>query len=71
MKMKLADWARFYGVHPKTAYRWYREGIMPFPVEKISERVIVVDVPDVVSAAGEVVVYARVSSYDQGAGLVE
>jgi hypothetical protein len=27
----VAGWARSFGVHPQTAYRWFREGRMPVP----------------------------------------
>jgi len=61
--MKLADWARQNGVHPKTALRWYTEGKLPVPARKIGQRTILVEVP---SGTGErVALYARVSSHDQ------
>lgn len=62
--MKLAEWARVNGVHPKTAYRWWREGILPVPARKVGPRTILVDtaVGDSAGAAG---IYARVSSPDQ------
>lgn len=53
------------GVHPKTAYRWWREGTLPVPARQINARVILVDVPQPVVSAGRVVGYARVSSHDQ------
>src|SRR5262245_25356322 len=61
--MKLADWARQNGVHPKTALRWYTEGKLPVPARKIGQRTILVEVP---SGTGErVALYARASSHDQ------
>ncbi len=62
--MKLTEWARANGVHPKTAYRWWREGILPVPARKVGPRTILVDtaVGDSVGAVG---LYARVSSHDQ------
>lgn len=63
--MKLSEWARSVGVHPKTAYRWWREGTLPVPARQINARVILVDVPQPVVSAGRVVGYARVSSHDQ------
>ena len=61
--MKLADWARQNGVHPKTALRWYSEGKLPVPARKIGQRTILVELP---SGRGErVALYARVSSHDQ------
>ncbi|NNM97823.1 MAG: IS607 family transposase, partial [Candidatus Dormibacteraeota bacterium] len=29
--MNLTDWARAQGVHPQTAYRWFRLGTLPVP----------------------------------------
>ena len=34
--MKLADWARTQGVDDKTAYRWFRAGLLPVPATPIS-----------------------------------
>jgi len=71
--MKLSDWARANGVHPKTAYRWWRNGTLPVPARQINARVILVDdaastnraAPEL-SAVG---LYARVSSHDQRSDL--
>jgi len=43
--MKLADWARLEGIHPKTAYRWFRTGQMPVPAEKVAAGSILVHDP--------------------------
>ena len=62
--MKLAEWARANGVHPRTAYRWFREGRMPVPARRLHSGTIWVGaVP--ADQSGRVVVYARVSSHDQ------
>ncbi|MCW2639387.1 MAG: Resolvase-like [Dactylosporangium sp.] len=66
--MKLAEWARRNGVHPQTAYRWFREGTMPVPARRLPSGTIMVDVVGD-DAQGQVVVYARVSSADQRADL--
>ncbi|WP_328418256.1 IS607 family transposase [Micromonospora sp. NBC_00389] len=66
--MKLAEWARRNGVHPQTAYRWFREGTMPVPARRLPSGTIMVDVVSV-DTQGQVVVYARVSSVDQRADL--
>ncbi|GAA4263664.1 IS607 family transposase [Dactylosporangium darangshiense] len=66
--MKLAEWARRNGVHPQTAYRWFREGTMPVPARRLPSGTIMVLTADDV-ARGQVVVYARVSSADQRADL--
>jgi putative resolvase len=68
--VKLAEWARSYGVHPQTAYRWFREGKLPVPAERLPTGTIIV--PSSVKTGTGVVVaslYARVSSHDQRADL--
>lgn len=58
------------GVHPQTAYRWFREGTLPVPAVRVNSRSVLVS-PD--SPSGESLVafglYARVSSHDQKADL--
>lgn len=66
--MKLAEWARRNGVHPQTAYRWFREGTMPVPARRLPSGTIMVEVTDD-ARQGQVVVYALVSSADQRADL--
>jgi putative resolvase len=66
--VKLAEWARRNGVHPQTAYRWFREGTMPVPARRLPSGTIMVDVVGD-DTQGQVVVYARVSSADQRADL--
>jgi putative resolvase len=68
--VKLAAWARANGVHPQTAYRWFRQGTMPVPARRLPSGTILVEVP----SSGAVpdpraVLYARVSAHDQRAGL--
>jgi putative resolvase len=65
--VKLTEWARANGVHPKTAYRWWREGTLPVPARKVGPRTILVDLP--ASESDAVGLYARVSSHDQRADL--
>jgi putative resolvase len=62
--MKLADWARQEGIDYKTAYRWFRAGILPLPSTRLPTGTILVH-PPVAAAGNEVAVYARVSSGDQ------
>jgi putative resolvase len=67
--VNLTEWARSEGVHPQTAYRWFREGTLPVPAVRVNQRTVLVnpgggDVP-----AGGVGLYARVSSHDQRADL--
>ena len=68
--VKLAEWARSYGVHPQTAYRWFREGKLPVPAERLPTGTIVVKGAGRASAAeGTVAIYARVPSHDQRSDL--
>ncbi|MCY0945816.1 IS607 family transposase [Streptomyces antarcticus] len=66
--MNLKEWAKANGVHPHTAYRWFREGTLPVPATRVGPRTILVNVeansaPPVGSDG--VGLYARVSSHDQ------
>jgi putative resolvase len=61
--VKLAEWARSFGVHPQTAYRWFREDRMPVPARRLPSGTIVVDPPEV-DGSGRTVAYVRVS-HDQ------
>jgi putative resolvase len=66
--MKLSEWARVNHIHPKTAYRWWRQGTLPVPARQVSARTILVEQPQPVGGGG-VGLYARVSSHDQRADL--
>jgi putative resolvase len=66
--VNLADWAESVGVNRHTAYRWFREGTLPVPAERVGRLILVRTAAAADSAAG-VVVYARVSSHDQRADL--
>jgi putative resolvase len=68
--MNLTEWARLQGVHPQTAYRWFREGTLPVPAVRVNQRTVLVN-PDRDRSAvvGGVGLYARVSSHDQRADL--
>lgn len=66
--MKLSDWARANGVHPKTALRWFERGTLPVPARRVGPRTILVEATP--GPPGErVALYARVSSHDQRADL--
>ncbi len=68
--MKLAAWARANGVHPQTAYRWFRQGRMPVPARRLPSGTILVEVPDTGSLPDRrTVLYARVAAHDQRADL--
>lgn len=64
--MKLSQWAREQGVDYKTAYRWFRAGILPVPSKQLPTGTILVTPAKPVSGA---LLYARVSSSDQKADL--
>ncbi len=66
--MNLKEWAKREGVHPVTAYRWFREGKLPVPARRVGG-LILVEQPADRGPAETVVVYARVSSADQKADL--
>jgi putative resolvase len=65
--VNLTEWAKTQGVHPQTAYRWFREGTLPVPAQRVGPRMILVNIeantaPEAVGGLG---LYARVSSDDQ------
>ncbi|MFF5212627.1 IS607 family transposase [Streptosporangium sp. NPDC000396] len=69
--MNLTEWARAQGVAPRTAYRWFREGTLPVPAERVGPRTILVNIeantaPQKTEGIG---LYARVSSQDQKSDL--
>ncbi|MFF1395368.1 hypothetical protein ACFVZD_16355 [Streptomyces sp. NPDC058287] len=41
--MNLKEWAVANGVHPHTAYRWFREGALPVPAQRVGPRTILVN----------------------------
>lgn len=55
------------GVHPQTAYRWFREGTLPVPAARVGPRTILVNIEAAASikVVGGVGLYGRVSSHDQ------
>lgn len=68
--MNLTEWARAQGIHPQTAYRWFREGTLPVPAVRVNSRSVLVwpDAPTR-SATNAYGLYARVSSHDQKGDL--
>ncbi|MFC5720512.1 IS607 family transposase [Streptomyces gamaensis] len=65
------EWARAQGISPHTAYRWFRNGTLRVPAQRVGPRTILVNVeanaaPEAVGGLG---LYARVSSRDQKADL--
>ena len=39
--MNLTEWAHAQGIHVTTAYRWYREGTLPVPAQKVGRLILV------------------------------
>jgi predicted site-specific integrase-resolvase len=66
--VNLKEWAQQHGVHPVTAYRWFRDGKLPVAAHRVGG-LILVDAPARAGPAGITAVYARVSSADQKADL--
>nr|WP_313774537.1 IS607 family transposase [Mycobacterium sp.] len=68
--MNLTQWARLQGVHPQTAYRWFREGTLPVPAVRVNSRSVLVS-PEAAMATPTTAfgLYARVSSHDQKSDL--
>ena len=33
--VNLTEWARRQGIHPQTAYRWFRNGTLPVPAVRV------------------------------------
>ena len=66
MLVNLREWALSQGVHPQTAYKWFREGKLPVPARKMGKLILVGDLADrPAQHRGRTVVYARVSSAEQ------
>jgi putative resolvase len=64
--VNLTEWARAQGVHPQTAYRWFREGMLPVPAVRVNRRTVLIS-PDAPTepAAAAYGLYARMVSHDQ------
>lgn len=69
--MNLTEWAKAQGISPHTAYRWFRNGTLPVPAERVGPRMILVNIEanTAPGSIGGVGLYARVSSPDQKADL--
>ncbi len=64
--VNLREWALSQGLHPQTAYKWFREGKLPVPARKMGKLILVGDLEGGPARHhGRTVVYARVSSADQ------
>ena len=64
--MNLSEWAEAQHIHPQTAYRWFRDGRLPVPAQRVGGPIVVGDLTKCASAhVGKTAIYARVSSSDQ------
>ena len=63
--MNVSEWADMQGIHPQTAYRWFREGTLPVPARQVGRLILVGDLETATPHSGSTVSYARVSSADQ------
>jgi putative resolvase len=45
--VNLREWARLQGIHPQTAYRWFRDGRLPVPAARVNARTMLI-APDAV-----------------------
>jgi putative resolvase len=68
--VNLTEWARRQGIHPQTAYRWFRQGTLPVPAVRVNQRTVLV-APNAATSvpAAALGLYARVSSHDQRSDL--
>ncbi len=71
LPVNLTEWARTQGISPHTAYRWFRNGTLPVPAQRVGPRTILVNIeaataPEAINGLG---LYARVSSHDQKSDL--
>ena len=65
--MKLSAWARLQGISYRTAWRWFKAGILPVPAKQLPNGTILLS--DVRLDKGSVIIYVRVSSFDQKTDL--
>jgi predicted site-specific integrase-resolvase len=62
----LVQWAESQDVHYHTAYRWFHDGVLPVPAERVGPRTILVGPHSTkLEPPAGVGLYARVSSHDQ------
>src|ERR1035437_1850840 len=68
--MNLTEWAKTQGIDRTTAYRWFRNGVLPVRAQKVGPRIILVfPEPEQPKSTEKVALYARVSSTDQKSDL--
>jgi len=67
--MNLSEWANLQGIHPQTAYRWFREGTLPVPARQVGRLILVGDLETATFQSESSVIHARVSSADERGDL--
>lgn len=68
--VNLKEWALAQGIHPQTAYRWFRAGTLPVPARQVGRMILVnMEANTEPERVGGLGLYARVSSHDQKADL--
>lgn len=67
--MKLSEWAKKQGISYMTAWRWCKNGKMPCKITQTDTGTIIVHESKSENKATNVIIYARVSSYDRKDGL--
>ena len=67
--MNLSEWAKVQGIHPQTAYRWFREGTLTVPARQVGRLILVGDLETATFQSESTVIYPRVSSVDQRGDL--
>ena len=65
--MKLSEWAKKQGVSYRTAWRWFKAGILPVPCKQLPNGTIILSEQE--KRPLVVAIYARVSSSDQKTDL--
>lgn len=76
-RIKLSEYAQKMCITSATALNWYHQGKIPYPTERPSQRIILVQVPDDFdgtnispeNSSGKTVAYCRVSTHKQKSGL--
>lgn len=63
--MKLSEFAKEYGISYRTAYRWFKDGKIPFRTEQLSSGTIIVHKQIISDLQTNVYVYTRVSTYER------
>jgi len=61
--MKLSAWAKKQGISYRTAWRWFKTGMLPVPAKQLSNGTIIIS--ELEQKFSGVAIYARVSSSDQ------